>query len=185
VFKISDSDSDTEAGHTLSGKVFRGVHLENMFKQNYEEEGFYSGEEVDITNEEHSEPTRTEEEEAEELCQRNPETLGTARTTEVSNINIPIVPIVISSQNSQNHQSPQRTITGSLASTQTKILVSSMEDEMRLPIFRGDGSEDPNQHWFLCEVVWNIKIIIGEAIKRTQFNTTLRDYALSWYMKLF
>jgi hypothetical protein len=24
-----------------------------------------------------------------------------------------------------------------------------MADEMRLPIFRGDGSEDPDQHWFL------------------------------------
>jgi hypothetical protein len=59
-----------------------------------------------------------------------------------------------------------------------------MVDEMRLPIFRGDGSEDPDQHWFLCEDVWNIKSIIDEAIKRTQFNTMLRDHALSWYMKL-
>ena len=50
-----------------------------------------------------------------------------------------------------------------------------MADEMRLPIFRGDGSEDPDQHQFLCVVVWNIK--------RTQFNTTLRDRSLSWYMK--
>jgi hypothetical protein len=32
-----------------------------------------------------------------------------------------------------------------------------MEDEMRLPIFRGDGSEDPDQHWILCEVVWSVK----------------------------
>jgi hypothetical protein len=52
MFNISDSDSDTEAGHTRSGKVFRGVHLENLFKQNYGEEGFYSGEEVDLTDEE-------------------------------------------------------------------------------------------------------------------------------------
>jgi hypothetical protein len=59
-----------------------------------------------------------------------------------------------------------------------------MADEMRLPIFRGDGSEDPDQHWFLCEAMWNIKIITNEAIKRTQFNTTLRDRVLSWYMKL-
>jgi hypothetical protein len=59
-----------------------------------------------------------------------------------------------------------------------------MEDEMRLPIFRGDGSKDPDQHWFLCEGVWNIKSITDEAIKRTQFSTTLRDRTLSWYMKL-
>jgi hypothetical protein len=57
MFKISDSDSDTESRHTRNGKVFRGVHLENLFKQNYREEDFYSGEEVDLTDEEHPEPT--------------------------------------------------------------------------------------------------------------------------------
>jgi hypothetical protein len=59
-----------------------------------------------------------------------------------------------------------------------------MADEMRLPTFRGDGSEDPDQHWFLCEVVWSIKNVTDEAVKRAQFSTTLRDRALSWYMKL-
>jgi hypothetical protein len=59
-----------------------------------------------------------------------------------------------------------------------------MEDEMRFPMFRGDGSEDPDQHWFMCEAVWNIKNVTDEAVKRTQFKTTLRDHALSWYMKL-
>jgi hypothetical protein len=58
-----------------------------------------------------------------------------------------------------------------------------MEDEMRLPIFKGDGSEDPDQHWFLCEVVWSIKNATDEAVKRAQFSTTLRDRALTWYMK--
>jgi hypothetical protein len=59
-----------------------------------------------------------------------------------------------------------------------------MADEMRLPIFRGDGSEDHDQHWFLCEAVWNIKNVTYEVVKRTQFSTTLRDRALRWYMKL-
>jgi hypothetical protein len=36
----------------------------------------------------------------------------------------------------------------------------------------------------MCEAIWNIKSITDEAIKRTQFSTTLRDCALSWYMKL-
>jgi hypothetical protein len=58
-----------------------------------------------------------------------------------------------------------------------------MVDEMRLPTFRGDGSEDPDQHWFLFKAVWSIKQIIGEAVKRDQFSTTLRDCTLSWYMK--
>jgi hypothetical protein len=44
-----------------------------------------------------------------------------------------------------------------------------MADEMRLPTFRGDGSEDPGQHY--------------EAVKRAYFSTTLRDCALSWYRK--
>jgi len=58
-----------------------------------------------------------------------------------------------------------------------------MENEMRWPIFKGDGSKDPDQHWFLCEVVWSIKQVTDEAIKRAQFSNTLRDHALSWYMK--
>jgi hypothetical protein len=41
-----------------------------------------------------------------------------------------------------------------------------MEDKMSLPIFRGDGSEDLDHHWFLCEVVWNIKNITDEVVKR-------------------
>jgi hypothetical protein len=78
MFKNSDSDNDTEAGHTRSGRVFRGVHLANLFKKNYGDEGFYSGEEADLTDEEHSEPTRAEEGEAEELRRNEPETSGTA-----------------------------------------------------------------------------------------------------------
>jgi hypothetical protein len=59
-----------------------------------------------------------------------------------------------------------------------------MGDEMRLPIFRGDGSEGPDQHWFVCEAIWNINNFTDEAIKRNQFSTTLRDHALRWYMNL-
>jgi hypothetical protein len=54
---------------------------------------------------------------------------------------------------------------------------------MRLPTFRGDGSEDPDKHWFLCEAVWSIKNVTDESVKRSQFSTTLRDRALSWHMK--
>ena len=67
MFRNSDSDSDTEAGHMYSGRVFRGIHIKNPFKKNYGEEGFYSGEALDLTDKEHSEPTRTEEGEVEEL----------------------------------------------------------------------------------------------------------------------
>jgi hypothetical protein len=56
-------------------------------------------------------------------------------------------------------------------------------DEMRLPTFRGYVYEDPDQQWFLCEAVWSIKNVTDEFVKRDQFSTTLRDRALSWYMK--
>jgi hypothetical protein len=38
MFKNSNSDSDTEAGHTRSGRAFREVHIANLFKQNYGDE---------------------------------------------------------------------------------------------------------------------------------------------------
>jgi hypothetical protein len=184
MFKNSDSNSDTEVGHTCSGRVFREVHLANLFKKNYGDEGFYSGEEADLTDEEHSEPSREEEEEAEEPRWDEPETSGTAQIIEVSTINTHVGSTTLSNQSNQNYQTIQNTITSSPPHTQIGNLGRSISDEMRLPIFRGDGSKDPDQHWFLCEAIWNIKNVIDEAVKRTQFSTTLRDRTLSWYMKL-
>jgi hypothetical protein len=60
-----------------------------------------------------------------------------------------------------------------------------MADEMRLPIFRGYGFEDPDQHWFLCEAMWSIKNVSDEEVKRDKFSTTLRDCALRWHMNFF
>jgi hypothetical protein len=40
-----------------------------------------------------------------------------------------------------------------------------MADEMRLPTFRGDGSEDLDHHWFLFEVIWSIKNVTDEVVK--------------------
>jgi hypothetical protein len=54
MFRNSESDNDIKARHTHSGKEFREVHLANLFKKNYGDKGFYSGEEVDLTDEEHS-----------------------------------------------------------------------------------------------------------------------------------
>jgi hypothetical protein len=62
MFRNSDSDSDTEVRHTHSGRTFREVPLVNLFEQSHEplaqEEGFYSGEEEELLNEEHSESVR-------------------------------------------------------------------------------------------------------------------------------
>jgi hypothetical protein len=48
--------SDTKTRHTNSGRAFKEVPLVNLFKKNYGEEGFYSGKEADLTDEDHSEP---------------------------------------------------------------------------------------------------------------------------------
>jgi hypothetical protein len=79
MFRNLDSDNNTEIGHTRSGRAFREVHIDNLFKHNYGDEGLYSGEEADLTDEEHSEPIGTKEEKDEELHRDEPETLGTAQ----------------------------------------------------------------------------------------------------------
>jgi hypothetical protein len=53
MFKNWDSDSDTEVGHMHGGRAFREVPLVNLFKKTYEDKGFYSGEEADLTDKEH------------------------------------------------------------------------------------------------------------------------------------
>jgi hypothetical protein len=146
MFKNSDSDSDTEVGHMHSGRAFREVYLVNLFKKNYGDEGFYIGEEADLMDEEHSEPTRAKEGEAEEPRREDPETSGTAQTAEVSTIIPPVDSVALRNQINPSHQSVQSTVTSSPPHTQSGTPGRSMVDEMRLPIFRGDGSEDPDQH---------------------------------------
>jgi hypothetical protein len=155
MFKNSDNDNDndTEARHTCSGREFREVHLVNLFKKNYGDEGFYSGEEEDLTDEKNSEPARVEEGKFEEPHREEPKTLGTVHTAEVSTI-IPLVDsVALSNQSNPSHQSVQSTFTGSPPNTQSGTLGRYMGAETGLSIFRGDGSEDPNEQWFLCEVL--------------------------------
>jgi hypothetical protein len=179
MFKNLENDNDIEAGHIRSGRVFREVHLANLFKKNHGEEGFYSGEEAELTDEEHSELTRAEEGEAEEIFRRELETSETTQTIKVSTVILPVDSIVLSNQSNPSHQSVQSTVNSNPPHTQSGTLGRSMTYEMRISIFRGDGSEDPDQHWFLCEAAWNIKNVTDEAVKITQFSTTLRDRALS------
>jgi hypothetical protein len=58
-----------------------------------------------------------------------------------------------------------------------------MGDDMKLPTFKGTGSEDPEQHWFLCEAIWTIKQVQDDNVKLVQLATTFRERALTWYMK--
>jgi hypothetical protein len=103
MFKNSDSDKNTKAGHTHSGRVFREVPLANLFKKNYGDEGFYSGEEVDLTDEEHPESARAEEGKDEEPCREEPETLGNAPNIEVSTIIPHVDSLALRNQSNQSH----------------------------------------------------------------------------------
>ena len=58
-----------------------------------------------------------------------------------------------------------------------------MGDDIKLPIFQGTGAEDPDQHFFLCEAVWNTRQVQNDDIKKAQLTTTFRDRALTWFMK--
>jgi hypothetical protein len=167
MFKNSDNDSDNdiEAGHTRSGRVFREVPLANLFKKNYGDECFYSGEEANLTDEEHSEFARPEEGKSEEPRWEEPEASGTAHIVEVSTITPPVDLAALKNQSNQSHPSIQSTVTSIPTPTQSRNLGRSMADEMRLPTFKGDGSEDPDHQWFLCEAVWSIKNITDEAVK--------------------
>jgi hypothetical protein len=149
MFKNLDSDNDTNIRHTHSGRTFREVPLVNLFEQSHEptqEEGFYSGEEEELLNEEHSESTREEEEKTEEPHQEESETSGTAQIAEVSAITPPVVLTTLSNQSNLSYQNTQSTSTSGSMHTQSGTLSRSMVDEMRLPTFRGDGFEYPDQH---------------------------------------
>lgn len=55
--------------------------------------------------------------------------------------------------------------------------------EMKFLVFHENGSEDPQQHWLLCEVVWRVKQVVYANMKVAQLVITFRDCALIWYMK--
>ena len=56
-------------------------------------------------------------------------------------------------------------------------------NDIKFPIFNGKELEDPEQHWFLGNVVWTVRHVQDEAIKKSQMITTIRGRALDWYMK--
>jgi hypothetical protein len=62
--------------------------------------------------------------------------------------------------------------------------MAGVDNTLRLPEFKGVGSDDPEQHFFVCEIVWVAKNIQDEAVNIAQLATTFRGRALAWYMKL-
>ena len=64
-----------------------------------------------------------------------------------------------------------------------RTAMAHLADDIKLPIFKGMGSEDPEQFWFLCEAVWNAKKIADPDVRATQLITSFRDRDLTWFMK--
>lgn len=58
-----------------------------------------------------------------------------------------------------------------------------MVDELRMPVFNGNGSQDREQHMFVCEAIWTAKQVHDQNAQIMQLVTTFRDRALVWYMK--
>ena len=54
-----------------------------------------------------------------------------------------------------------------------------VNDDIKLPVFKGTGSEDPEQFWFLCEAVWTAKNIMDQDIRRAQLVTPFRGRDLT------
>lgn len=54
---------------------------------------------------------------------------------------------------------------------------------MNLPAFKGLGSEDPDQFWFVTKTLWMAHNITNDHIKKAQLVTTLQDHAFAWYIK--
>ena len=44
-------------------------------------------------------------------------------------------------------------------------------DDLKLPLFQGNGTEDLEQYWFLYEAIWTIKQVQDEDIKKGQVET--------------
>ena len=61
--------------------------------------------------------------------------------------------------------------------------MAHLVDDIKLPIFKGTRSEDPEQFWFLCEAVWNAKKITDPDVRAAQLITSFRDQDLTWFMK--
>lgn len=56
---------------------------------------------------------------------------------------------------------------------------------MKMFVFKGLGTKDLEQFWFIVDVVWKAQNITKENMKKVQLVTTLQDKALSWYIKFF
>jgi len=58
-----------------------------------------------------------------------------------------------------------------------------MENAIKLPMFKGVGSEDPEQFWSIVSVVWEAHEVTDNNIKKATLVSALKNCALIWYIK--
>ena len=55
-------------------------------------------------------------------------------------------------------------------------------NEMKLPIFHGNGTDEPEQYGFLCEAIWTAQQTVDDDVKKNQLETTLMGHGMEWFM---
>ena len=83
---------------------------------------------------------------------------------------------------SESNPSPSIPVAGQstpVSSPPPRSIMAHMVDDIKLPVFKGTGSKDPEQFWFLCEAVWTTKNIMDQDIRRAQLVTSFRDRDLT------
>ena len=46
---------------------------------------------------------------------------------------------------------------------------------IQLPVFKGAGSEDPEQFWFVVTIVWEVHRVMDDNIKKVALVSALQD----------
>jgi hypothetical protein len=59
-----------------------------------------------------------------------------------------------------------------------------VDNILSLPEFQGVGSEEPEQHLFVCETILATKNVQDEGVNIAQLETKFIGCELVWYMKL-
>ena len=118
-----------------------------------------------------------------------PEETPSIGNPQVTSQRRPIIPE--NPSQSESHPSPSIPVAGQSTPVSSPPPTSSpppspprpamdhMHDDIKLLVFKGIGSEDPEQFWFLCEAVWTAKNITDQDTRREQLVTSFRDRALT------
>ena len=82
---------------------------------------------------------------------------------------------------SQGRQEEEKKVEGMNLFKMTSFM--NKDSTLKMPIFHGNGKEDPKQHRFVCEAIWSVKLKVDDYLKIAMLETMFKDHALAWYMK--